>query len=719
MTNKLLIDYSKLKFNHKVEEIVTAIANKVGRKDKSFFRIQLHYYICAMAGMCRTSIQLPGNSPQIVNMFGINLAPSGFGKGFSTSLIENELISDFREDFINRAFLVCAEKNFPTVAASRASKNSIEFDDAMLQVQKEFTNLGPLDFSYDSGTAPATKQLRIKLLMAKAGAINVQTDEIGIHLSSLRELLSTCLELYDGSIKPKLVKNTNDNSRIESLHGKTPCNLLLFGEPTALLDGGSTEDQFIQFLTTGFARRSLFGFVPANYKERYQPISAQERLNIAKQGNDNAILSKYKKEFSRLSSELLIGKTVNVPDDVALLYFDYDTDCHTRAHELKEHEFLHKASLMHSSDKALRIAGAYAFIDQVPEVTIDHLESAICLLESSNLAFKKLLTRERSYVRLAKYLADSEMEKTLTDLAEELPAFKGTKQQKEDLLTQAISWGYKNNILIRRSYSSGVDFVYGKKLSSTNINAIKIAYSKDITEDYKNEVVPFTKLHQLTQQPNMHFINHHLENGYRSNDNCIKGFNLLCLDVDNGLPISLAKDMLKEYNFLLYTTKRHDVNNNRYRLLIPTNFELELTEDDYEQFMKNLYEWLPFNSDEQTNQRSRKWLTCSGHYEYNQGKLLDILPFIPRTAKNEERQQNFIPYENLSALERWFILNTPVGNRNNQLLKYALALVDMGLDEKNIHSRVFELNEKLEDSISQSRIIKTIFQTVSKKIKTK
>ena len=69
------------------------------------------------------------------------------------------------------------------------------------------------------------------------------------------------LELYDqGSIKQKLIKNTNENKRNEDIDGKTPTNALLFGTPVKLLDGGQTEDQLYSFLETGYARRCLFGY---------------------------------------------------------------------------------------------------------------------------------------------------------------------------------------------------------------------------------------------------------------------------------------------------------------------------------------------------------------------------------------------------------------------------------------------------------------------------
>lgn len=48
------------------------------------------------------------------------------------------------------------------------------------------------------------KQMRHKLLMADAGSVNLQIDEIGSNLVGNVDVLNTFLELYDmGLIKPK------------------------------------------------------------------------------------------------------------------------------------------------------------------------------------------------------------------------------------------------------------------------------------------------------------------------------------------------------------------------------------------------------------------------------------------------------------------------------------------------------------------------------------
>jgi len=205
-----------------------------------------------------------------------------------------------------------------------------------------------------------------------------------------------------------------------------------------------------------------------------------------------------------------------------------------------------------------------------------------------------------------------------------------------------------------------------------------------------------------------------LKGGYRNEENCIPGTNMIVIDVDGGIQMSTAQLLLKDHTYLMYTTKRHTEDENRFRIVLPINYELVLDAKDFKEMMSNVYEWLPFEVDSQTNQRSRKWMSNAGTHVYNEGEVFDILPFIPKTAKNEARKEQFKSQHSLDNLERWVINNTGDGNRNNQLLKYAFVLVDAGFDFNSIRSRVNELNNKLPDKLDEAEIMGTIMITVGK-----
>jgi hypothetical protein len=393
---------------------------------------------------------------------------------------------------------------------------------------------------------------------------------------------------------------------------------------------------------------------------------------------------------------------------------EYQLQCEKEAAKLPEHEAMKKAELSHRYFKALKLAGAYAFIDDVPEVTIAHLCYAIKLAEESGKAFQQMLNRDRAYVKLAKYLASNNREVTQADLVEDLPFYKGGASQKAEMMNLAVAYGYKNNIVIKKTFADGVEFIRGESLKPCDLSKMVIAYSADITTDYRNEYAPFDKLHLLTQAPNMHWVAHHLNGGYRNEENAIPGFNLVVIDVDGSTNLSTAKLLLKDYKYMLYTTKRHTDLENRFRIVLPINYELAMDAKDYKEFMSNIYEWLPFEVDTATNQRARKWLTNQGHFEYNEGEVLDALPFIPKTSKNESRKELLNSQQSLDNLERWLLNQANEGGRNNTLLRYALILVDAGFDFEGVRSRVMQLNDKLPDKLDEAELLGTIMISVGK-----
>ena len=207
--------------------------------------------------------------------------------------------------------------------------------------------------------------------------------------------------------------------------------------------------------------------------------------------------------------------------------------------------------------------------------------------------------------------------------------------------------------------------------------------------------------------------------GYRDQDHAIPGMNLAVVDVDEGIDLDTAKLLLKDYKYLMHTTKRHTVDAHRFRIIFPVSHILKLNVTDYRIFMLNIYDWLPFKVDTQTNQQSRKWLCEAKHYWYNEGKILDALQFIPKTKKNEERIKTLNKYQSLDNVQRWFLNSTNSGNRNNQLIRYSLMLVDSGRNYESIQDAVMDFNAKLPNSLPEEEIQSTVMRTVAKKIKTR
>tara|TARA_R110002020_G_scaffold392816_1_gene603109 strand:+ start:1490 stop:3646 length:2157 start_codon:yes stop_codon:yes gene_type:complete len=703
------------------EKIVDILVRKVNNNNRHFFRILTGYYLSKVASMMRCNIQTNDRDVIPVNTYVLNLMVSGTGKGHSTNILEREFVMYFKKEFLNTVFPKKAEENIQTLAHERAlAKINIgqsilplneQYDFELDKFQRHFDRLGELAFSFDSGTSPAVKQMREKLLLASAGSMNLELDEVGSNLTNNVDVLNTFLELYDvGLVKQKLIKNTVENIRSEELPGNTPTNLMMFGTPTKLLDGGKTEEEFKQFLETGYARRLLFGYTTESHRMKY--ASAQERYKQMVDADLAKDMRAIQKDFTDFAKRPF-NPVLQISETNSIHLIEYQIKCEDLADDMKDHMAIHKAEMIHRYYKAIKLAGAYTFADNSTEITKDHLDYAISVVEDSGEAFHTLMRKQGPYERLAHYLADCDNEVTQHELIEELPFYKGSEAQRRDLMTLATSFGYKNNIIIRKRTLDDIEFFIGETLAETDLDNLTVAISTDIAYNYEADSPPFDLLHKLTTASGYHYTVHAFVNGHRKSENVIQGFNLLVLDCDGDVSINTVKVLLEDYTFLISTTKRHTEEINRFRLILPLSHRIKLSSSEYSKFMMNVFAWLPFPVDEGAKDIARKWATNPGFYEYNKGNVIDATMFIPETKRSDETKAR-ISSSGVTNIERWFEAHTATGNRANHLYRYGMVLIDAELGLGDIVEKIEAFNNRLEVPLPEDQFRNSIVKSISK-----
>jgi hypothetical protein len=415
-------EISDMQFFPLQEQLVDILIKKTQNHNPLFFRVLIAYHFARIASMMRTDINTLDRGLIPVNVYAISLSPSGTAKGFSNNIIEDQVINNFKDIFTSSTFPILSTQNIDKLAIKRQSA-VIPYEEQLEKLEKEFQSLGPFVFSFDSGTSPAVKQMRDKLLMAGVGSINLELDEVGSNLVSNTEVLSTFLELYDvGKIKQKLIKNTNDNKRIEGLDGRTPTNMLLFGTPSKLLNGSTTESEFYSMLETGYARRCLFAYTKNTTK--LHELTEHEVFDMLTDSkSDNTLLS-ISNKLASLADPINFGTKINIDKANTLELIKYRLACERKAEEFKDFDEIKKAEISHRYYKALKLAGAYAFIDNSFDIKECHLEAAIKLVEESGESFSQILCRPRIHERVAKYLAAMKTEVTQVDIMEDLPFYR-------------------------------------------------------------------------------------------------------------------------------------------------------------------------------------------------------------------------------------------------------------------------------------------------------
>lgn len=710
------MDFSNVEHNPCLEEITDLICRKTQNTDRGFFHVEVAYFLSKMAASMRAYIDSADRGQIPVNCYAICLATSGYSKGYSVNIMEDTIISGFKREFCGRLFHNIADRNINARAEDIAVANQLEVEDVLQQLKDSYNKAGNYVFTFDSGTSPAVKQMRNKLLLSEIGAINYQVDEVASNLLNSQDVLTVFLELYDqGKVKTKLIKNTSENVRDLDIDGKTPANMLLFGTPVRLFDGDSTEDFFYSLLDTGYARRCLFGYGLNNDKKAYYSQTAEEIYEALIEPKNKEITDKWNSYFTSLAQESVYNFRIELQKKEAIQLLEYRIECEKKADELSQYAEIQKAELNHRYFKALKLAGTYAFIERANVISSEHLMQAIKLVEESGENFLKILNREKSYMKLANYLASVNEELTHADLTEALPFYKST--QRNELLSLATAWGYKHHILIKKTFSDGVEFMKGEALEETNLNNLIISYSNDFANNYISDYAPFDQLAtNLFKLDGMNWCNHHFKDGHRANIDALSTFNMVVLDVDGDISLNTAERLLKDYIYILYTTKRHTEEINRFRVVLPIKYTLSFDLDDYKAFMNNILSWMPFKSDDAANQPSKKWLTNpNAEIRINStGSLLDPTKFIPNTFRNTSFLQDQKKINSFDNLERWFAKQIETGNRNNLLLKYALCLVDNGLDLETVENKVLGFNKKLKDKLPEEEIQNTVLVTARK-----
>jgi hypothetical protein len=313
---------------------------------------------------------------------------------------------------------------------------------------------------------------------------------------------------------------------------------------------------------------------------------------------------------------------------------------------------------------------------------------------------------------------------------EDLPYYPTSTVARKEMMDLAMAWGVSNHVVITKNVVQQVEFFSGSTLQETDLNQLIFSMSDHFAYDYEPQKRSLEDLEKLFKAPNLHWCNHHFEKDHRLEDNVIPGFNMLVIDVDGhernkdgvvitkGPTLESVHNLLQDYTFATYTTKSHQEDEHRFRLIIPTNYVLNLNKDDYKDFMASFAMWLPFHTDTAAQQRSRKWRTNPlALIHINRGpQVLDVLPFIPKTKANSEYVQQVVDLGNMDNLERWFLNHMEVGGRNNTLLNYAMMLKDAGADYDTIEKKVLKLNEDSGTPLKKDEVYSTVLKSVATKM---
>ncbi len=201
---------------------------------------------------------------------------------------------------------VVIEESLDFKAERRAASLGIEPQQARSEVDEEFNKLPKFLYSFPDATLEGIKSSREKLTISDIGATNLEMDELAINMDKMADILGIFMEVYDrGRAKSKLIKvNSNAQS------GEVPANMLAFGTATSLLNGSKKEEQYLDMLRQGFARRCFFGLI-----DKYDidnPMTPEEELAVSQNRSSVEALKEVDDYLASLATTVWHGATVTI-----------------------------------------------------------------------------------------------------------------------------------------------------------------------------------------------------------------------------------------------------------------------------------------------------------------------------------------------------------------------------------------------------------------------
>lgn len=665
--------------------------------------IQAVHYVLSMAATLKR-IKLKGlNEDSIpLNYYGITFANSGRGKDLSVS-IAFKMIQPIIDSYLARLeYLVIAN----------AEKN---IDMSMPPLEhKEGTNSG---FLQDRNT----------LDILKIGSTNIRVEELVSVLKSsdFEQVLNLLTESWqEGSNAARSFK-----SYISPKIEHVPCNCLLYSSPEGFRNESNKQFQnFVDNLSNGMARRSYVVFDESDVIMEEEPTeeSLQKYASDLKKAKEMSI------EMSKYFTEIITKHSGTIE-------FTIEAELEAKKYEIRNKNIVANSPLMKNAIKAemlarsfkiRRLAGLYALYDGSLEVSIENINDAIEWAEMLNKDLSIALNAETTAEKIFDYLKKVGKYSSQTDV---IKYYKMTVKDFKENIDEVYTVAYDNGSTLQTKVFDKEAKVIKFNLilgELTDLETIICSASDLMSDDYKQVKISHKDLPKLVSGfYGKNYSAGLFLNSKRNKANYIKRQNLIIFDVDDGMTIEDAKFYLNKYKGFISTTRSHLKDKNgmiceRFRIVLISKYVFNLGHEEYKTTLTNFALLHNLTVDFPVIEPSRLFYSNKeSEFTFLDGDdLIDLRNYIPETKevveteKSIKNAEQYSSNNNINGLDKYFLLTTNAGNRNNNLHNYGVALMDKkGLDIESAKAKVLGLNSMLLEPLDESELERTVFKTMSRK----
>lgn len=652
----------------------------------------LYYYASIMLN--KYNFRKNVGSKPFIRYYSIIFASSGVGKSFVLNQIEN----------------MCGLEQYPgaMTAFYRDSLSRLpeipEDRDEVLRYMPKSVTIGV------EGTAEGLFYVTKSQVGSMFGSLNLATEEFGEAIASSSGLLSKLKELYDGQFKAKIIKGDAD-SEMKSDINNIICNFIGLGSRKGVTH--EAEKELKRIASSGMYRRTFI----IDSKELVEKNKTETKINKTTEYL-NALNENYKAEFKHrrtidLLGEVYMKTTAEFDEELEKI----DDDLIDRAHSDKLNEFAQYNT--GSLEMVIDLAHIIAFIEWDHEVTADHLRRAYNFMVRTRTSVEDTFKSVHPY-KLMYDLLKLKDNMTISEMAELEGIIPTAKNKIADAVAMLEELCYRKDEVLHKSEGKVTRY----RIETLPVNKLdKLIVSvhnegeKEFAINFQPWEIDWDQLKKMVKSEKIEsFCTAHFNPskqapaGHREAKSYIEGANIVAFDIDDGMTISEAEELLKDYKYLIYTSKSHNTEKyefrDRFRIILPTKNTFYVTPDQHKNLYINIENFLGIkNNDVQTRNTSRLWYTNPNAILHeNEGQLLDVTFLLPSTDKSDD----YIPKMNeineamdsgeISKREagftKWFLMNTSVGNRHDMLTKAYYFFRDIGLDPDQ---KVTQLNAMLAD----------------------
>lgn len=580
--------------------------------------------------------------PATLAYYAVNFICSGGSKNQAISTLE-DCVFPFINDEYEKLDKQVAQAILREEIDLLDETDSKNYQKERRKLEKKYANGGVINFKTNGGT-PASLYAKLeKIEKYKKGALFAQITEFSDYfrtsvennLSTNRSFLDCLNNLYEGLFEPSDSMGTT-RKEIKGV----PFSLLFMSDIEELLEPKNNEN-FKRRLKSGYARRMNFYINKEVNYSKLPPVKVSIQQKREAYENLQFCSALIKKAYDDLPND-----TIFVFEDDANDALDaWEEKCEEEVGKFYEFDNrlslennIKKIEIENSTWKITKMAVLVQLLkgEKMPRVTADSVSRAI-----------------EFYKKCRKSLYDILGERQITKESELVSYFLnhiGEVVKKNDIRALQLvkrdffpKW-YNEAIKDAQEMlaEKGFELVQGKKKGNTQSYIcqriikpeevlINVSYSNNSKE--KHPAHDYEYVECTTDAFTDLILNSRglsaqkFKNGHRKNENCIGVQNTLWLDIDDGMTIEQAKELFKDYWYVIYTSMHHQKEKegkpacDRFRVIFKVKEPMPQNKEKYEEVMLNILK--KYGSDEACKEISRYyrgnpdaeiWINTEGDY---------------------------------------------------------------------------------------------------------